>query len=572
MPSDHLQIQVLANTLKEKGVKHVVFSPGSRNAPLVIQFSEDPDFECLVIPDERSAAFFALGMAQYLRKPVAICCTSGTATLNYAPAIAEAYYQQVPLIVLTADRPKEWIDQGEGQSMRQENVYHNYIRYSCELPVIKETDTDLWYTRRLVTEAAERSLKPGHGPVHINIPLREPLYGQIEENNPTHQKTFNLHFGNAALPESAINHLAQIWNKSTSKIILVGQVPPNPTLNQQLNQLAQNADTVVIAEHTGNISGGKVIYQLDPLLTSIEDQFECFRPEILVTLGTAIISKKIKQLIRKYPPDHHWHIDPLDQPKDTFACLTEGIAMDPTPFFEQLTTRITNSNSAYNSKWDQVQQQVREITHSYAKSAPFSDFKACQVTLDFIPEGANIHLGNSAIVRYVQLFSPNPSNHYFSNRGVSGIDGCTSTAVGYNYLSDQLNIVFTGELSFLYDSNALWNQYLNGRLRIIVFNNQGGGIFRFINGPSKTSGFEQFFDTDQPANIAHLAKAFNVEYYSASNASELKAQLPVFFQTDHGKPQLLEIFTPKRENDLVWKAYFQQLKANNHDFTGMANG
>ena len=560
MVSDHIQVQLLAEVFKEKGIDQVIFSPGSRNAPLVITFNHFKDFQCLNIPDERVAAFFALGVAQQSQKPVAICCTSGTAALNYAPALAEAYYQKIPLIALTADRPKEWIDQGIGQSMRQSKVFQNFVKFQCDLPSSSALQNDRWYTQRLINEAIEAATSPSCGPVHINIPLDEPLYRTVPNTTYKPKNTFQYVFASGTLPPSDVARLIDRWKQANRKLILVGQSPPNPALKAVLEDLANDPSVVILTESTANVYHSKFLPCIDRVITTFsEKEKEDFSPDLLITVGGAVISKKIKTLLNTHKPNQHWHLHPNEHPKDTFQCLTEAIFAPPAVVLKSF-LEYPKIESQYADHWRHRNQQTKEAHLHFLDQADFSDLKAHEMVLEHLPSGSVYHLGNSASVRYVQLFDQKPDITYFSNRGVSGIDGCTSTAAGYAWLSEQLNVLVSGELSFLYDTNALWNPYLKPNLRIIVVNNDGGGIFRIIDGPSSTPHLETHFDTSHPADISSLAKAYQIGYFCAADQEELSAILPDFFSTTFPNPQILEIKTPKRANDQVLKAYFQFIK------------
>jgi len=320
MVSDKPFIQRLVKICEAKKVKHVVFSPGSRNAPLVISFANTEYFDCITIPDERVAAFYALGMAQQLQEPVVICCTSGSAALNYAPAIVEAYYQKIPLLVLTADRPVERIDQGAGQTMRQKNVYSNYIKGSFELIQEASLISDLRFNDRLLCEAINLSRQGAKGPVHINVPLSEPLYGQ--KKMPTNidlqlvdAKDFDLSISNKSQEV-----IVDLWTRAKKKLIICGQSLPNKEVDTLLEKVAQDSSVAVISESCSNRYLNPLNPCIDRLITTIkDDESEDFKPDLVVSLGDAIISKKIKTLISQYQPDEHWFVNEQENSLDTYG-------------------------------------------------------------------------------------------------------------------------------------------------------------------------------------------------------------------------------------------------------------
>jgi 2-succinyl-5-enolpyruvyl-6-hydroxy-3-cyclohexene-1-carboxylate synthase len=560
MHSDKQGIRDLVEVCAQKGLRYIVISPGSRNAPLTISFSEHPQIKCISIADERSAAFFALGMAQQLGEPVAITCTSGTAALNYAPAIAEAYYQHIPLLVLTADRPNEWTDQADGQTIRQRNIFSNYIRASFELPQTPKTTDELWHNSRLVSEAINACMGPTKGPAHINIPLTESLYGQSAYNEPL-PKSIHLHSTAKTLPDDTISALAKTWNSASKKLVIVGLMAPNEALNDILGTIADDDSVAVISETTSNLNNDAFNACIDRvILTVVPSEEEAFAPDLLVTLGGPVISKKIKSFLRTHKPKAHWHIDATDTNVDTYQSLTDGIQLAPENFLSQLQPHIEKCESDYKATWKTRDNRSEGLHQSYIATAPFCDLKAIDILLQHMPKGGQVQLGNSTPVRYAQLFKHAQDHVHYANRGTSGIDGSTSTAAGAAYVNNTMTTLITGDMSFFYDSNALWNQHLTGNLRIVLINNGGGGIFRIIDGPSSTDHLEEFFETKHEYRAEYIAKAFNVPYYQCDSAESLEQTLTRFYEPHDDRPVILEIVTPGEENALVLRNYFKHLR------------
>jgi 2-succinyl-5-enolpyruvyl-6-hydroxy-3-cyclohexene-1-carboxylate synthase len=558
--SDKQGIQELVEVLAQKGLRYVVICPGSRNAPLTISFGSDKRFECISIADERSAAFFALGIAMQTGVPAAVCCSSGSAVLNFAPAIAEAYYQQIPLLVLTADRPTEWIDQGDGQTMRQQNVYANYIKASFQLEAEKQ---DVWQTNRITNQAYNIANALPKGPVHLNIPLSEPLYGKverkdfspriIEHNEPIRQ-----------ISESQWQNLRTIWNAVNAKLVLCGQMQGNKSLKAALEALADLHSVAVLTENTSNLPSAKFNPCIDRLISGFTDaDHETFRPQLLITVGNAVVSKKIKAWLRKHKAAHHWHIgfDPFES--DTYCQLTQRIEVQPDYFFREINKLSENLPAEYGSRWKNRDLKTQMSHDDYLQSCNWSDLKAFQLINEYLPEHSHLHMGNSTPIRYFQLFNPIASVNYLCNRGVSGIDGCTSTAAGDAFVNGKPTTLVTGDVSFLYDSNGLWNNRLTENLRIVVINNGGGGIFRIIPGPDSTEQLEEFFESHHNYSAEHIAKAFQLPYYKADGAQNLEEVLPAFYGTQpNNRPALLEVFTPRTENSCELMNYFEYLKTN----------
>ena len=561
MLSDKSAAHDLLALAKAHSLNQVVFSPGSRNAPLITSFNSDSFFNCISIPDERSAGFFALGISLQNKKPSVLSCTSGSALLNYSPAIVEAYYQKIPLLIITADRPKEWTDQGDSQTIRQGEIYKNYIVKSYELVQESSHKNDLWYNQRIINEAIAKATGPIPGPVHINIPFREPLYNkadQISEESRVIKESTPV----PALSDSEIAQLASEWNNAEKKLIICGQLPPGNKLMDPLNEIVEDESVTILSESTSNLSGSKLIPSIDRVITTFHSsEIDTIKPDLVLYVGEAIVSKKIKAMIREQGGSEQWRIGMDYQFVDVFKSMTRNIRMEAGLFFSQLKNHIKSRKSTYQQLWSDRNEATLKKHRSFLQSCPWSDLKAFELILNKIPSGSHIHQGNSSPVRYVQLFNYDRSSSYYGNRGVSGIDGCTSTAAGSAYANDEVHTLITGDLSFLYDSNALWNKYIRGNLRIIVINNGGGGIFRIIPGPDTTEVLDEFFECEHPGSIQKIADAFDCPYMKAHDETELQKGLDWIYSDDAARrPKVLEIFTPKHQNDKILKEYFEYIK------------
>jgi 2-succinyl-5-enolpyruvyl-6-hydroxy-3-cyclohexene-1-carboxylate synthase len=557
MLHDKTGLGQMAAVLLNRGITDLVISPGSRNAPIVSIFCNHPGFNCITIVDERSAAFFALGMAQQLNRPVMVACTSGSAALNYAPAIAEAYYQRVPLLVLTADRPVEWIDQGDGQTIRQQNVFANYIRKSVQLPQSIKYEEDLHYSARLVSEALNACQYPVAGPVHINLPFTEPLYG-FDYSVSANPKDIAIVPVDYLLGEQTLHKLAITWNDSPRKLIIAGQLPPNPVLENLLIELSKDPSVVILTESTSNVYHPNFIGWIDRTLSALPSDFSDYTPDLLVTIGGTIVSKRIKAQLRKARVGEHWHIDPAELHMDTFQHLSKAIPMDAVSFFQQLIPQLKHVDSGFSAIWHAAAAKAEGNHMKFLEQCPWTDLKILETVFEHIPDGYDVQLGNSTPVRYSQLFKLNKKFRMDSNRGTSGIDGSISTAAGAAYASGKPTVMITGDLGFFYDSNALWNKHLPPGLKIIMINNEGGGIFRFIEGPDKTGLLEDFFEARHQTSAKHLVKAFQVNYHYADDLDALKQQLQQFFEPSD-RASVLEIKSPTEKSAEVLRSYFKAL-------------
>lgn len=532
-----------------KGITTIIISPGSRNAPLTIGFVSNPAFQCYSIADERSAGFFALGIAQQTKKPVALVCTSGSALLNYYPAFAEAFYSQIPLVVLSADRPQSKIDIGDGQTIRQENVFANHSLYNANLNELASKENDVKINEALDTAFAKK------GPVHINAPFEEPLYETVESIS------VQSYVSQPKVNTSTVGELssfADIWNQASRKMVLVGVNEPDAIDEENINFLANDSSIVVLTETTSNVHHPSFIANIDTIITPFTtEDFENFQPEILVTFGGMIVSKRIKAFLRKYQPKHHWHIDTL-RAYDTFGVLSHHFEVSPQVFFNQFIPLIKNIESDYSQRLSDVK-SLRGIKHkAYLASIPFSDFTVFEKVIPSLPKHSQLQISNSSAIRYAQLIPIDASIEVYCNRGTSGIDGATSTAIGAAVANEKQTTFITGDVGFLYDTNALWNNYIPKNFKIILINNGGGGIFRILPGHQETPVFNTFFETSHCLTAAHLAKMYGFDYSTASDDNSLDKALTHLFAIND-QPALLEIFTPTRENDTILLNYFKKL-------------
>lgn len=549
--------QTILQLCKLYNIKHIVISPGSRNAPLTIGFYEDDFFECYSIVDERCAAFFALGIAQQTKQTVAIVCTSGSALLNYYPAISEAFYSDIPLAILSADRPESKIDIGDGQTIRQTNVFTNHILYETQL---SEDNSQLFYNEEEINTALTIAASK-NGPVHINIPFEEPLYELTDELSVFPEKISQ--FPTSELDHKDLSFFIEAWNLAKKKMVLIGVNHPDTIPQEFIDWLANDSSVIVFTETTSNLHNDNFFPGIDKIIApiaGIESEIKKLQPELLLTLGGMIISKKIKAFLRSYQPKYHFHID-KKKAYNTFFCLKDHFKVTAVTFYKRVSNLVSNVDSDYRNDWLKLQSQ-RRIRHAkYISKLPFSDFLAYHQILNSIPDFYNLQLSNSSTIRYTQLFDLNKTLKVFCNRGTSGIDGSTSTAIGAAVISKEPTLFISGDLSFFYDSNALWNAYIPNNFRIILMNNQGGGIFRILPGPKDTKNFDTFFETKHSLNAKSLCDMYAIDYQQAADQETLNNCLQDFYTTSD-KPKLLEVFTPRTLNDKILIDYFVSLNDN----------
>lgn len=552
--TDKLQCQILVETMHFHGVNHAVVSPGSRNAPLIIALSRSR-IKTHIVVDERSAAYVALGMAQQLKAPVALVCTSGTALLNYAPAVAEAYYQKIPLIVVSADRPQEWIDQDDSQTIRQFKALDQFVKRSYDIPARCDDDTAVWYAERIAHDAMMEATSLRRAPVHINVQLAEPLNGLTTE--PYKLRRIH-HFSSydGICRDDIIKLKEQLLHKRV--MIIAGFMEMNEPLRQALNAIAANDYAVVLTETISNMADDFTINAIDRTLLAIDENDKRYYPDVVITIGGAIVSRKIKAFLRKVKPDH-WYVGLNDVTVDCFQSLTRRIEANPDTFIPTLFQDSLTVKS-FCTIWQDAHTAGLRRHHKYLEKIGWSDMKAYETIFDFYqqnPDNLIMHLSNGTTIRYAQLFGDRVIAPNFCNRGVSGIDGCTSTAIGAAMVNGPA-VLITGDMSFLYDISALSAITPKLQLKIVVVDNGGGGIFRFIDSTSSLPELEKYFVVKRNLDVEKVAASFGIKTYRADNEDSLNEQLSNMMVEDG--PAVLVVKTDGKRSAEILKNYFKPIK------------
>lgn len=570
------------------GIQNVVISPGSRNSPLAFGFASNPKFNCFSIIDERSAGFFALGISQQTKKPTVLLCTSGSALLNYAPSVSEAFFSQIPLIIISADRPKHKIGIGDSQTIFQEQVFGKNILESKALmqdvnhntdellksntqKILKKnsTDSSIIKLQNEIQTSNDKIIKNSFSkclgdlkPIHINVPFEEPLYNFQEKPSVSISSLLKK------TPEKESSTIEKEYRLEQFKkiIILIGSTDKSLMSKKLLEKISLNKNIVVLKETLSNIHHASFFGKIDQIIAPIELQnerdklFKELQPDLLITIGGMVVSKKIKTFLRNFSPKKHFHVG-LSDAKDTFYCGVKHIKAQAENFFiNSLPKKPINSD--YHDKWASISNNRNKLHVLEMKKIPFCDLKVFSVLNSKIPNNYNVQVSNSSPIRYFQLFDQNITCPMFCNRGTSGIDGSLSTAVGASWISKQPTLFVTGDLSFFYDSNGLFNNYVRKDLRIIVINNSGGGIFKILPGYAKEKAHEMFIEARHNYNSKELAKMYGFKYSQVSSLLGLKFSLFNFFKTS-SKPKILEIKTSSQLSSQILKQYFQNLKTLN---------
>lgn len=534
------------------GVERVVCSPGSRNAALLQSAEHCEALEKYVVVDERSAAFMALGMATVSGKPVALVCTSGSALLNYAPALAEAYYQGVPLVVISADRPSEWIDQDDSQTIRQPGALSHCVKATYDLDGDSREDNYLWYANRVINEGMLKALAPKEGPVHFNIHLD----GRVEKisrgkdfHNP---RKVELLQPPSRIANEDLKRLAE-FAKEKKIMVTAGFMAPDNRLQKGMRLLADLPNVCVMAETVSNLHLHADCYRVDvPLFRLDKKECEELRPDIIISMGGALISRQLKEFLRSCEGASHWSLSRADNLIDCFQQLTVKIECSPSAFagtFAKFLKRLQNSKGettipSYRAEWTAVRKKYERTI----SGLPWCDLKALKVIFDRLPSETNLFLSNGTSVRYGQIIPYRLTHATYSNRGVSGIEGATSTAIGGSIVYGGLTCLITGDMSFGYDVNALASEMAGSNMRIIVIDNGGGDIFRFIPGTKDLEIRETYLCADRKTPIEGLAAAYQWEYFEASDEKTLGKELREFFAPSL-RPAILHVKTRSAGED-----------------------
>lgn len=562
----------IAEICARKGIQDAVLCPGSRCAPLTLAFVRHQKINTRTFSDERSAAFIANGFSLSSNKPTVLICTSGSAAYNFSPAVAEAFFQHIPLLVLSADRPKEWIDQLDGQTIRQSHLYGKNVKGFFELPQDYGHTDAQWHINRVVNEAINLASQYPQGPVHINIPLREPLYPGAGEGiaysdtvRIIDQPQLNLQ-----LPDKEAALLKEGFASFNKIMVVAGQQNPDQQLTEGLEWFSSLHHVPVITDIISNQHGlSQRVRHADALLGNCKPGVKkALQPELLITFGNAVISKNLKLFLRQYKPQQHWHVQENGEVADTFQSLSKVLSLSPTHFFKVMGPALAKAQfearkrENYYRLWEAEDHRVHRAIATFFSPPQLSEFHLVDALLKLLPNDCHLHLANSMPVRYANYIGLDDGKQQlgvFANRGTSGIDGCTSTALGHALASQKPTFLITGDMAFFYDRNAFWHNYPVPNLRIVVLNNQGGAIFSMIDGPGRMPEAETYFVTQQKLTAQHLAHEYGFDYLKLDSLRKMKNLLKDFFEFD-GRTKIMEIITSPEEPQKVMEQFKLQIK------------
>ncbi|MGN1374938.1 MAG: 2-succinyl-5-enolpyruvyl-6-hydroxy-3-cyclohexene-1-carboxylic-acid synthase [Prevotella sp.] len=542
MYSNKENINILTSLLVAHGITKVVACPGSRNAPVVHNINECPDIELFPVTDERSAGFMALGMSLADDRPAAVCVTSGSALLNLAPAVAEASLRHRSFIVISADRPAAWIGQMDGQTMEQPDVFGSLVSKSVSLPEPKDQE-ERWYCNRLVNEALIAAKTDGAKPVHINVPVSEPLFVFDVEKLPEERVITSIR---ARLDtETVRNIVARSMSQASRPMIVLGQTAKPDAETESLIK-ALSAEYTLLAEPLST----DFPVAFDNVLASIFDD-DRYCPDFLLYMGGTVVSKKLKQYLRRKGIKEVWAVSEDGEIHDTFMCQTGCIEGNIKDVLNTLAAAFKDMSITGSAAKQEERRSFRALWKALLTDsdnqktpdhyAPLSELavQTFEQSLEDMDYTYHIHYANSTSIRLACKYA---SHYVWCNRGINGIDGCLSTAAGFSLATEDMVFCVIGDLSFFYDQNALWNTNLKGNLRIILLNNRCGGIFYGLDGIRESAACDKFIAGSHNTDARGICTQNDIGYLSATNTEELYIGLATLMTSNSQRPMLLEVF------------------------------
>lgn len=541
MFTDKININILTALLLKHGIKQAVVCPGSRNAPIVHNLNACGQIKCRPVTDERSAGFYALGLSQATGQPVAVCVTSGSALLNLAPAVAEAHYQHIPLVIISADRPAAWIDQLDGQTIPQPDALGRFVKKAVNLPEVHD-NTDRWLCNRLVNEALYLATYKGKAPVHINVPISEPLF----------------HFNVSKLPDERavsscqtmspdVSFLTERIREAKKPMVVIGQMKAAETSDETIDNLEHRM--VVVREALSADSHN--MPHFDEALALVGSD-ENYMPDLILYLGNTLVSKRTRHFLRQAKAD-------------TFLLTKDGSSLidptmsvvgiiecdDPDGVLNALTAKA--GPTEFKQRWNRLLSKVNERVDSFEpKFSQMAIVKYLEEQLEDYDIPFDVHYANSSSIRLANIYA----RHYtWCNRGVNGIEGSLSTAAGFSLGTDDLVICVIGDLSFFYDQNALWNASLKGNLRVILLNNQCGSIFHRLKGLEQSEARDRLIAAGHHTEARGICTQNDIGYIRATTMDEARIAIVRLLTEQTKRPMVVEVLTNADDDTQTWKEY-----------------
>ncbi|MBD7985509.1 2-succinyl-5-enolpyruvyl-6-hydroxy-3-cyclohexene-1-carboxylic-acid synthase [Sporosarcina sp. Sa2YVA2] len=549
----------MTESLIKAGVTVAVISPGSRSTPLAYAFAASEQLHTYMQVDERSAAYFALGIAKASCKPVVLLCTSGTAASNYHPAITEAYYARLPLIVITADRPHELRGVGAPQAIDQLNMYGKHVKFSVDLPLAEENDEMDRYLERHIQRAVSVSLTEPMGPIHLNIPLREPLLIDFAQKAPVGSFMESVQ-GDTALPYEAMEKIRKILSDAPNGLIIAGEMPVG--FNKELFwKFAKSLQWPVVADPLSNLRSEVpddcrelCITHYDALLKS--DVFkEKVQAHTVIRFGPQPVSKPLSIFLKNYPPEFFIAVDESPEFRDSLGIVTHHLQVSTNSVMEIL---VTNQQPDYTRIWSFADSIAEDATRSY-EGIPGDEGVIVKKLIECVPDGSDLVSGSSMPIRDMDTFFAKTDKELslFSNRGANGIDGVVSTAFGIQTARKRPAYLLIGDLSFLHDVNGLIvSRFHKTDLTIIILNNDGGGIFSYLPQATVSNHFEELFGTPTGLTFEHIAAMYDAQYAAIHTVEQFEDEIRKEKTKD---VRILEVFTNRPINVQSHRAYWADI-------------
>lgn len=532
MYSDKINVNILTSLMVAHGVRTVVVCPGSRNAPLAHNFASCPEMYCVAATDERSAGFYALGLALASERPVAVCVTSGSAMLNLAPAVAEAYYREVPLLVISADRPLAMINQLQGQTLPQAGALGMMVKATMQLPE-PHNEVERWHCNRLVNEAMIKMQLHGGGPVHINVPISEPLYNFAVEELPEERK---ISMAAASADEALLTAIAADFAKARKPLIVVGQMERREwhKAAEAVEKLETRA--VVLAEKLSDDSE-RQLPALDMLVERMANAAD-YQPDYIIYIGGNMVAKAMRQFLQQTKPRRSIVVNEAGEVADVMMNATDIVEAKPSEMLRALASAVSSDKgaSAWIESWQRLKaeaiEQANVATGNWQNEAIREFFHAIR------GKEMNVHVANSLSVRMALKYA---DRYLYVNRGVNGIEGSLSTAAGFSIMSACPVTCIIGDLSFFYDANALWNQGLCGNFRILLLNNKCGGIFSKFEQLADSPACDSYVMAKHNATAEGVCMQNNVVYRKAQTDDQIRDGISWLIDEKSPRPMLLEV-------------------------------
>lgn len=536
MYSQNKIIIQLISLLKQFNIRRIVVSPGSRHFALIHSLESDKYFKLYSVVDERSAAFFALGLIQQTGEIVAVACSSGTACMNYGSAIVEAFYQRLPLLVLSSDRLPQFLNQMEDQMYDQLDTFTKCTKYQGQLPVIKNA-IDEWYCNRIINEALIELTHHGNGPVHLNIPIE--AHHTDKFTTPTLPKVRKINLSTSSIDQVKWQAYSEELKGKKIMIIWGQSCPMTSLIHNSITKFTENFDAIILTDKISNCHHKNAINNTTVVLNILRPEEKInLSPDVVISIGgNYIFNNEIKNYLRPYAIKH-WQIGKEDKICDPFKKLTDVFEMEEYFFFESITNNANFTNEGeYANSWLELSKLPALPTPEY------NELYAIGTLLNNLPKNVDLQLANSCTIRMSHFFPTDPSVRVNCNRGVNGIDGSMSTAIGFSSENNRPTYYITGDLSFFYDMNSLGIRHISPKMRILLINNGGGAVMYGPLNEELRKTLPPHIGAGHQISAKGWVESRGFKYLSASSKEEVDEAIKILCDTETEQPIFVEVFT-----------------------------